>query len=772
VRRAPWTQLRGSLKLREGLTTVHQEKGDHVDGNPRGTAPNSRTRRPALERWGHVTYRSRRLILWGTLLFAVAGAAWGSGVFGSLQNAGGFNAPNSQSQLESSLSTAAFGRNAGDVVVLYTSTSASAGSSQTELVLNHTLSALPRSAVVSYATYWSTHSSSFLSANGRETYAVIELAGSSDDARQTNYDSIKNHLAARGLTEQVGGLVPTYEMISQLTSADIGHAESFSLPILLILLLIIFGSVTAASLPLAIGGLGILGSFMVLRLLTLVTGVSIFSVNITTIIGLGLGIDYGLFMVSRFREEIRRGGSTEECVARTMSTAGRTVAVSGVTVAVGLSGLLLFPETFLRSMGYGGVLTVALDVCAALITMPALLSVLGPRVNSLRIRRSITRPEVVVETGRFYRLATNVMRRPVLVTMAIVVLLLALGSPFLKVLWGGTDATVLPTGAVPRDVATALARDFPGNSTAPIEVLLTFRTPLTGATAQRDALASYVGRLVRVPDVLGARVTGASERAVRVDLNYRVSPNSEIAQSIVTGVRDVRPPPGAERYVGGQTAELVDTLVNLGSVLPWMAVVVVGATFILLFLAFGSLILPIKAIVMNFLSLSVMFGVLVWVFQEGHFSGFLGFTATGTLDPSTPILMFAVVFGLSMDYEVFLLSRVREHYLATGDNDAAIATGLQRTGGVITGAALMLGVVVAAFSLSQVTFTKLMGVGTAVALVVDVTIVRLALVPATMKLLGRANWWAPKFLRRLRTPHEPDSPIIQESEWLSSARPH
>jgi uncharacterized membrane protein YdfJ with MMPL/SSD domain len=272
--------------------------------------------------------------------------------------------------------------------------------------------------------------------------------------------------------------------------------------------------------------------------------------------------------------------------------------------------------------------------------------------------------------------------------------------------------------------------------------------------------------------VLGARVTGASERAVRVDLNYRVSPNSEIAQSIVTGVRDVRPPPGAERYVGGQTAELVDTLVNLGSVLPWMAVVVVGATFILLFLAFGSLILPIKAIVMNFLSLSVMFGVLVWVFQEGHFSGFLGFTATGTLDPSTPILMFAVVFGLSMDYEVFLLSRVREHYLATGDNDAAIATGLQRTGGVITGAALMLGVVVAAFSLSQVTFTKLMGVGTAVALVVDVTIVRLALVPATMKLLGRANWWAPKFLRRLRTPHEPDSPIIQESEWLSSARPH
>jgi RND superfamily putative drug exporter len=517
-----------------------------------------------------------------------------------------------------------------------------------------------------------------------------------------------------------------------------------------VLLLIIFGSVTAASLPLAIGALGILGSFMALRALTLITGVSIFSVNITTIIGLGLGIDYGLFMVSRFREELRRGGSTEDIVARTMATAGRTIAVSGVTVAVGLSGLLLFPETFLRSMGYGGVLTVALDVCAALITMPALLSVLGPRVNSLRIRRSITRPVVRVEDGRFFRLATKVMKRPILVTASIVVLLLALGSPFLRVMWGGTDATVLPTTAVPRVVASALARDFPGNSTAPIEVLLKYRAPPTGTASQKAELVAYVGKLANVAGVSKAGVTGVSDRAVRIDVNYEVAPNSEAARRIVMHIREVRPPLGAIRYVGGQTAELLDTLVALGSVLPWMALVVLAGTFVLLFLAFGSVILPLKAIVMNSLSLSVMFGVLVWVFQEGHLSGALDFTATGTLDPSTPILMFAVIFGLSMDYEVFLLSRIREHYLATGDHDAAIATGLQHTGGVITGAALMLGVVVAAFSLSQVTFTKLMGVGTAVALIVDVTIVRLALVPATMKLLGRANWWSPRFLRKLR----------------------
>ena len=253
-------------------------------------------------------------------------------------------------------------------------------------------------------------------------------------------------------------------------------------------------------------------------------------------------------------------------------------------------------------------------------------------------------------------------------------------------------------------------------------------------------------------------MTGATDHAVRVDLKYGVAPNSSAAESIVDRVRDVAAPPGAKRFVGGETAQLVDTLVNLGSILPWMALVVVAATFILLFVAFGSLVLPLKAIVMNCLSLSVMFGVLVWVFQDGHLSGLLGFSANGSLDPSTPILMFAVVFGLSMDYEVFLLSRVREHYLATGDNDVAIATGLQRTGGVITGAALMLGVVVVSFSLSQVTFTKLMGVGTAVALIVDVTIVRLALVPATMKLLGRANWWAPKVLTRLRTRGEPSAP--------------
>ena len=723
-----------------------------VTGTQADEAPRRGVERRAggFERWGRAAVRRRRVILWATLAFVAVGVGWGTGVFGALQNAGGFNAPHSQSQTESDLATSAFGRHAGDVVVLYSSATRTADSAASGLAITATLSALPRADVTGYATYWSTKSGAFLSTDGRETYAVIDLAGRTDDARQANYDHIRNSLGAAGLTHRVGGLVPTYEMISTLTSHDIGRAESLSLPILLVLLMIIFGSVTAASLPLAIGGLGILGSFTLLRLLTLVTGVSIFSVNITTILGLGLGIDYGLFMVSRYREEMHRGGTLEDVMARTMATAGRTVAFSGVTVAVGLCGLLLFPETFLHSMGYGGVLTVTLDVVAALTVMPALLAVLGPRVNSLRIRRGVARPPRPVEQGPWYRIATGVMRRPALIAVAIVVVLLVLGSPFLKVVWGGTDSSVLPPAAVPRQVAHALAHDFPGNPTTPIEVLVTYRSPLTPGGTRAASLAGYVTTLGRLAGVDTAHVTGATATAVRVDLSFTPGPYTTAAQSVVARVRAVAAPLGAQRYVGGQTAQLVDTLTSLGSILPWMALVVVAATFFLLFLAFGSLVLPLKAIMMNFLSLSVMFGVLVWIFQLGHLSRLLGFTATGTLDPSTPILMFAVVFGLSMDYEVFLLSRVREHYLATGDNDVAIATGLQRTGGVITGAALMLGVVVAAFSLSQVTFTKLMGIGTVAALVVDVTIVRLALVPATMKLLGRANWWAPSWLRRTR----------------------
>jgi trehalose monomycolate/heme transporter len=702
-----------------------------------------------FEKWGRLAYRRRRLILLGALLVAVLGGVWGTTIFASVQTAGGFDAPNSQSQHEADLATQAFGRDAGDVVVLYSSKTLTTASPAFRHGVTSTLAALPHSDVVSYASYWSTGSRQFASASGHQSYAVIELAGSSDTARQDSYDAIKTQLSAPALRSQVGGVVPTDEAIDNQTTASITRAEALSFPILLILLLVIFGGLAATSLPLAIGALGILGSFTALRLLTLVTGVSVFSLNITTILGLGLGIDYGLFLVTRFREELHHQGTVEDAVARTVATAGRTVLVSGVTVAIVLASLMLFPETILRSIGYGGVATVLVDMIAALTVLPALLAVLGPKVNSLRIRRSVARSPAAENTGAWYRLAHSVMRRPVLYAAPIVVLLLGLGMPFLHVVWGGVDATALPSSAAPRLVTEALNSDFPGNPTSPIETIVAFNGPVNGSPARAAALASYAGRLDHVPGVSSARVTGIHGNIARIDLSYAPGPYTPQARAITGQVRDVAPPAGATAQTGGQSAALTDELSSIGDTLPWMALAVILATFLLLFLAFGSLVLPLQAIAANALSLSAMYGVVTWIFQDGHLSGVLGFSPNGTISPTIPVLMFAIMFGLSMDYEVFLVSRIRERYVATGDNTGAIASGLQRTGGVITSAALLLIVVIGMFSISSITFIKLLGVGMIVALVIDATLVRMLLVPATMRLLGDANWWAPAPLRRL-----------------------
>jgi trehalose monomycolate/heme transporter len=707
-----------------------------------------------FEAWGRFVFRHRRLVLLAGAVVMAAAAVWGTGVFAHLQSGGGFTAPNSQSQQESSIVTRAFGRDTADVVVLYRSADRTVRDPGYQAAVTRTLAALPHSKVLSYQTYWSTGSPLFVGAGGHETYAVLRLAGGADSAQMTTYQAISGKLAAPGLTDQVGGQIPTELAINSEVKADIGRAEGISLPVLFVLLVVIFGSLAAASLPLAIGGLGILGSFAALRLLTLVTDVSIYSINITTILGLGLAIDYGLFMVARFREELRSQPTVEAAVSRTVATAGRTVAVSGVTVAVALASLMLFPEMFLRSMGYGGVATVVVDMLAALTIMPALLAVLGHRVNALSIRRrQLHRPPAAEDSGGWYRIARSVMRRPVAYVAVIIVVLLALGSPFRSITWGGTDARALPSGSAPRVVAQALASDFPANATTPIEAAVTFPGH-AGATspasaAQRAALAGYLTRLDHLPGITSGQVTGVAGGVARIDLRYAPNSESAAARALVAQVRAVPPPPGARVYVGGATAQLVDELASLGQTLPWMALVVVLATFVLLFLAFGSVVLPLKAIVMNALSLTATFGAVVWIFQQGHLSGLLRFTPTGTIDPTMPILMLAIIFGLSMDYEVFLLSRVRERYDVTGDNTAAVAGGLQRTGGIITSLALLLVIVVGAFSASGITFIKLMGVGMIIALVVDATIIRVLLVPATMRLLGRANWWAPRPLRRL-----------------------
>ncbi|MGI5416565.1 MMPL family transporter [Actinomadura luteofluorescens] len=712
-----------------------------------------------FDRWGRWVHRRRRWVLAAAGAFLVFAAVWGTGVFGALTSAGGFDTPGSQSATAERIAERDLGRGAADVVVLYQGGTTVDDPSYRASV-ERALATLPPGKVAKTSTYWTTHAPQFVSGDRKATYAVLQLAGSDEAAREDAYKAIRDDLTevGGGLTAKVGGAVGTEVAINERVSSDIGRAEGMAMPVLLVLLVLIFGGLVSASLPLLVGGLAILGSFTALHALAYVTDVSIFAVNITTFLGLGLAIDYGLFMVSRFREEIGRdGASAEDALAATMATAGRTVAVSGVTVAVSLSGLLLFDQNFLVSMGYGGIATVLVCMAGALTVLPALMAVLGPKVNALPIRRR--RAPAARSDGWWGRVARSVMRRPVVYMVATVALLLALGAPFLRINWGGVDAKVLPDGADARVVSETLESRFPRNATSPIEAVVT-------GTSDRAAVQAYGARLDALPGVTDATVTGAGGTTTRIALRYDADPNSGAARDLVQRVRDVPPPPGARAYVGGETADVVDQVDSIGSTLPWLALLVGGATFLLLFLAFGSVLLPLKAIVMNMLSLSATFGAVVLVFQDGHLSGPLGFTATGAISPAMPILMLAMLFGISMDYEVFLLSRVREQYDLTGSNTAAVAAGVQRTGAIITSAAVLFIVVIGAFATSGITFIKMTGVGMAVAILLDATVVRALLVPATMRLLGRANWWAPGPLARLYGRYgirEGDAPAAPQS---------
>jgi uncharacterized membrane protein YdfJ with MMPL/SSD domain len=355
--------------------------------------------------------------------------------------------------------------------------------------------------------------------------------------------------------------------------------------------------------------------------------------------------------------------------------------------------------------------------------------------------------QTLLTTGVWYRIAHSVMRRPVVYTVVVAGVLIALALPFARVQFGGIDVRALPADQESRVVAETIERDFPTSASGPIEAIVTLPDAVD-SSAGGAALQSYVQRVADVPGVDGATVTGAAGDTARVAVAYDGDPVAKAARDLVGDIRDVPAPEGARVLVGGQSAVFADLLASLGALLPWMAVMVVATTFVLLFLAFGSIVLPVKALVMNVLSLGASFGALVWIFQEGHLSGFLDFTPTGFVEATQPILVLAIVFGLSMDYEVFLMSRIREQYDLTGDNTAAVATGLQRTGGIITSAALLLLVVIGAFSLSGITFIKMIGVAMLIAIVIDATVVRILLVPATMRLLGRANWYAPGPLRR------------------------
>ncbi len=732
-----------------------------------------------FESLGRLTFRRRRTVLALAALFLAVAGAWGTGVFGSLVSSG-FATPGSESARALDRVESTVGRDGADVVVLYDDGGRTVDDPAYRAAVERHLADLPADLVSRTTTYWSSPATgtgrkdALVSRDRTRTYAVLQLVGADEDAVMHSYEVLKPRLRAAppGLDVRLGGNEAIGSDITTQVGKDIARAEAISLPIVLVLLVVIFGGLTAASLPLAIGGLAILGSFTLLRLLTMVTDVSVFSINIVTMLGLGLAIDYGLFIVSRFREELRASVDVEAALVRTMATAGRTVAFSGLTVAISLASLLLFPQVFLRSMGFGGMAAVLVAMAGALTVLPALLAVLGPRVDSLRLRPRLPRrlrmrsqrmrslrlrdavpvsgPTAATDTadahhGAWYRLAHSVMRRPLLYIGVIVPVLLLLGSPFLRVQFGGVDHRALPSGTESRVVTETLLADFPGGGTTTIDPAVTFGS---GAVDQA-ALSSYVGHLRALPGVTSAVVVGEARGTAQVAVSHRFEGISGAARDLVGQIRAVPAPPGAEVLVGGRAADLRDLLASLGSTLPWMGLFVMGVTLVLLFLAFGSVVLPLKAVLMNILSLSASFGALVWIFEDGHLSGLLGFTSTGYVEATQPILMLAMAFGLSMDYEVFLLSRVREQWDRTGENTTAVAAGLQRTGKIITSAALLLVVVIGAFSTSGIVFIKMIGVGMIIAILVDATIVRALLVPATMRLLGRANWWAPAPLARL-----------------------
>ena len=512
------------------------------------------------------------------------------------------------------------------------------------------------------------------------------------------------------------------------------------MPATLVLLVLVFGGVVAASLPLATALVSVMGTFLALFLISRVTNVSIYSINLTTALGLGLAIDYSLFIVSRFREELAAGRSTDDAVVRTVETAGRTVAFSALTVAASLAALLVFPLYFLRSFAYAGIAVVVTAALCSLLSLPALLAGLGPRVNKWSVRR---RHAERAENGFWHRLATAVMRRPIPIATAVIAVLVLLGTPFLRVDPGLPSYLSLPESSEARTVAAALATDFAGNQAEQFAVVMPGVDAEGSDAGAVDAFAAQVRGL----DGVAAVTVDSAEAGSWLTIVPSVALRSADGEALVEDLRALDPPFGFG--VEGPAAELVDTKAAITDRLPLALAIVGVTTAILLFLVFGSILVPIKAIVLNLLSLSATFGAMVWIFQEGHLSGVLDFTPTGQLDVAMPILMFCIAFGLSMDYEVFLLSRIKEEHDRTGDNTGAVVAGLESTGRLITAAALILAITFAAFGTSGMAFMKLMGVGLAMAILVDATVIRGILVPAFMRLAGEANWWAPAPLRRL-----------------------
>ena len=747
-----------------------------------------------LTRFARLATHRTRGVLVAALLFVLVGGAFGGGVAENLTS-GGFEDPATESARADEALAERFDTGVPNVILLVTTPDGA--DVDTPAVTDAGLALTERLAaeadVTDVVSYWSEGGAPPLrNRDGTRALVIARIEGDDDAVDERIADLAPRYDGRAGVAGvgtgaagnaavdegpalvdvKVGGFAQVFHEVGTTIEEDLITAEMIALPITLVLLVLIFGSVVAATLPLLIGVMSIVGTFAVLQVLSGMTEVSIYALNLTTALGLGLAIDYSLFVVSRYREELRAGHEPAVAVVRTVRTAGRTVAFSALTVAASLCATLVFPIAFLRSFAYSGVAVALLAGLFSVIVLPALLALLGHRVNALTLRRRSVTP---TDRGVWHRVATLVMRRPVPVATAAIVLLLVLGAPFLGLHLTQPDDRVLPPGSDGRVVGDILRDEFASEEAGALSVVTEHEDGADLADRDIDAYAASLARLPGVSRVDAATGTYCGEgiadqfgcqpgqlvlgpdsaaryAGFRADggtylsVVPAVEPLSPAGEELVQAVRDTAAP--APMLVTGLSAGLVDVTDSLYSRLP-LALGLIGLiTTVLLFMMFGSVVIPLKAIVLNLLSLSATFGAMVWVFQDGHLSGVLDFTATGGLAAAMPILMFCVAFGLSMDYEVFLLSRIKEEHDSGADNVTSVAVGLERTGRIVTAAAVLIAVVFLAFVTGRVSFIKLFGLGLTLAVVMDAFLIRGTLVPAFMRLAGDWNWWAPRSLRR------------------------
>ena len=685
-------------------------------------------------------FRRRTVLIFAIVFFGVAGALGGS-VADHLDPYGNDD-PDTESVIASDRLEDAGFRDVSVVVLLQDTPVKTAAGRERVQKIQKQLRA--DEDVAEVRGYLQTRSPDFVSKDGTATYLAVALKPTGDKDRQEAASAIAEDLAGEPGVK-VGGYSLSQEQVNKQVEHDLRTAEMLAFPLLFLLSLIFFRSGVAAALPLLVGGLAIVGTFLLLRVASEFGSISIFALNLTTGLGLGLAIDYSLFMVSRYREEIARSGPGLQAMKRTMMTSGRTVFFSSLTVAAAMASLLVFPQRFLYSMGLGGAMVALLAALISLTVLPAVLAMLGERVNALApksLQRRAERDATPAAEGFWYRLSQTVQRRPGRIAIASAAFLLALGIPFLSIKFTWVDAQILGEEHSARQVDDVLRSEFPPFRDAPIRVLVEDSTPA--------AVKEVTGELQRTPGVV--QVNPPQQLGEGVTVVEAISSTPYLDDKSMDAVRKIRAlqaPGGSELLVTGASAGFIDFQQSLEDHLPLAASIVVIATLIVLFLMTGSVILPVKQLLMNVLNLSAVFGILVFLFQDGRLEGFLDYRSQGALEQTMPILLFAVAFGLSTDYGVFLLSRIKEARDNGASDSECVAIGLERTGRIVTAAALLFAVAIGAFATSQIIFIKENGIGTALAVLIDATIIRALLVPSLMELLGSWNWWAPKPLRRL-----------------------